>query len=88
MTNGGTGGSAATHRIGGARRYRAAVDVPKHVSRRRAEKLGERERAAGLDSDDAAARWLAEHDREPEPERPKRATKSKALHRWRQSRGG
>jgi hypothetical protein len=50
------------------------------------ERLSERERAAGLDPDDDAARWLAENDPKPAPPPPKRASKSKALHRWRQSR--
>jgi alkylated DNA repair protein (DNA oxidative demethylase) len=54
------------------------------VNRKRAERLGERERALGLDPDDEAARWLREHDPEPKPETPKSARKSKALHRWRQ----
>jgi hypothetical protein len=54
------------------------------VSRGRAERMGKRERETGLDSEDEAARWLAEHDPEPEPQRPKRASKSKTLHRWRQ----
>ena len=46
------------------------------------EKQNERERAVGLDSDDDAARWLAEHD----PPRPPSAPnfKSKELHRGRQ----
>lgn len=48
-----------------------------------ARKLGERERLAGLDPDDEAARWLAEHDPGPAPAPPKSAGKSKALHRWR-----
>jgi hypothetical protein len=48
------------------------------------EKLGERERAAGLDAHDEAARWLEEHDPKPEPPPPKSAYKSKTLHRWRQ----
>jgi hypothetical protein len=56
------------------------------VSRRRAERMGRRERETGLDAEDEAARWLAEHDPEPEPPRPKSASKSKALHRFRQSR--
>jgi hypothetical protein len=49
-----------------------------------ARKLAERERAVGLDPEDEAARWLAEHDPKPEPLAPKAARKSKALHRWRQ----
>jgi hypothetical protein len=49
-----------------------------------ARKLGDRERAIGLDPDDEAARWLQEHDPEPEPTPPKAAAKSKELHRWRQ----
>ena len=54
------------------------------LSKRGVQKLSEHERAAGLDPDDAAARWLEEHDRQPPPPTPKAATKSKALHRWRQ----
>jgi hypothetical protein len=59
------------------------------LTERGARKLGERERAAGLDPDDEAARWLREHDPEPPPATPKSAFKSKALHRWqqRQQRG-
>ena len=52
-------------------------------TRRSAQKLGERERAVGIDPDDEAARWLREHDSVPAPEPPKNAGKSKALHRWR-----
>lgn len=59
-------------------------------TRRSARNLGERERAAGIDPDDDAARWLREHDPEPEPAPPRNATKSKALHLWRRrhARGG
>ena len=64
------------------------MDLPRDVSRRRAEKMAERERATGLDPEDDAAKWLEEHDPKPEPPRAKRASKSKTLHRWRQSRGG
>ena len=49
-------------------------------------KMREREAATGLDANDEAARWLAEHDSTPEPPPPKAAGKNKALHRWRRSR--
>lgn len=55
----------------------------KPISRRAAEKMGERERATGLDHEDEAAKWLADHDPKPEVARPKSASKSKTLHRWR-----
>jgi hypothetical protein len=48
------------------------------------QKLSERERATGLDPEDDASKWLQEHDPPPPPAAPKAATKSKALHRWRQ----
>jgi hypothetical protein len=54
-------------------------------SRRRVEKMREREQTVGLDAEDAAARWLDEHDAPPPPEEPKAARKSKALHRFRQA---
>jgi hypothetical protein len=54
------------------------------LTRRGAEKLGERERAVGLDPDDAAAQWLAEHEGRPEAPESKSRFKSKELHRWRQ----
>jgi hypothetical protein len=38
--------------------------------------MREREASAGLDPDDEAARWLAEHDPAPRPEPPKAARKS------------
>jgi hypothetical protein len=56
----------------------------RELTSRGAEKLGERERTAGLDPADEAAQWLAEHDPKPEPAPPKSAFKSKSLHRWRQ----
>jgi hypothetical protein len=59
-------------------------------SRRSVEKQREREASAGLDPEDEAAKWLEQHDPKPEPQAPKRASKSKALHQWRQrqQRGG
>lgn len=44
----------------------------------------ERERQVGLDSDDAAARWLVEQDPPPAPPPSKSQFKSKELHRWRE----
>jgi hypothetical protein len=60
------------------------VSGNRRISSRSARKLGERERGAGLDSEDDAARWLAEHDPPPAPQAPKSLGKSKALHRWKQ----
>jgi hypothetical protein len=48
------------------------------------QKRAERERAAGLEPDDDAARWLDEHDPKPKPQPAKSASKSKVLHQWRQ----
>jgi hypothetical protein len=45
--------------------------------------MREREASVGLEADDAAAKWLAEHDPPPAPETPKAARKSKTLHRFR-----
>jgi hypothetical protein len=49
--------------------------------------MGERERNVGLDPDDAAAKWLDEHDPEPPPAKPKSLSKNKVLHQWRRRRG-
>ena len=44
--------------------------------------MRDRERNAGLDPDDAAARWLAEHEPEAPPDESKASRKSKLLHRF------
>jgi hypothetical protein len=54
------------------------------LTSRGVQKLSERERQVGLEADDAASEWLAANDEQPPPRTPKAATKSKALHRWRQ----
>ena len=56
------------------------------LSRRSVEKQREREASVGIDPEDDAAKWLEEHDPKPGPKTPKSASKSKALHQWRQSR--
>ncbi len=60
----------------------------RRITSRGAQKLGERERAVGLDADDEAARWLQENDPEPPPAPPKSVGKSKELHRWRRRQAG
>ena len=49
-----------------------------------AKRRGERERQAGLDQADEAARWLEEHDPPPSQSPSKSKFKSTELHRWRQ----
>ncbi|MDX6475673.1 MAG: hypothetical protein QOH95_1184 [Gaiellaceae bacterium] len=48
--------------------------------------MRDREAGVGLDKDDEAERWLAEHDAAPPPAAPKAAKKSVTLHRFRQKR--
>jgi hypothetical protein len=55
----------------------------KPPTERGVKRMTERERAVGLDAEDEAAAWLAENDAPPAPTRPKAASKSKALHQWR-----
>jgi hypothetical protein len=75
---------ARSWNIAGERSYAAPVPPKRPITRRGAEKLGEREREVGLDPEDEAARWLAEHDPKPPPAVPKSVTKSVTLHRWRE----
>ena len=45
----------------------------------------ERERTAGIDPDDDAAKWLEETEPAPLPPESKTGRKSVTLHRWRQA---
>jgi hypothetical protein len=55
--------------------------TPQGVARMR-----KREASVGLEPDDDAAAWLAEHDPAPPPKPPKSVKKSVTLHRFRQRR--
>ena len=59
------------------------MSYKKPITSKGALKRGERERAVGLEEDDAA-KWLAEHDPPRPPKQPKAGKKSKAVHRFRQ----
>jgi hypothetical protein len=59
------------------------VSRKKPLTERGVKRMVERERAVGLDAEDEAAKWLAERDAPPPAKRPKAASKSKALHQWR-----
>ncbi|MEP6813410.1 MAG: hypothetical protein ABI990_10510 [Actinomycetota bacterium] len=59
--------------------------MKKPPSRRRVEKMRERERSVGLEPDDPAGQWLDEHAPRVPFEAPKSAKKSKLLHQWKQA---
>jgi hypothetical protein len=56
----------------------------KPLTQRGVAKMRDREAAVGLEPDDDAARWLAEHDPPTPPKAPKSAKKSVSLHRFKQ----
>ena len=54
-------------------------------SRQRVEKMRERERTVGVEADDAAAKWLEEHEPKEVLQPANAARKSKLLHQWKQA---
>lgn len=56
----------------------------KRLTPRGVRRMRDREASAGLEPDDAAAKWLAEHDPPPAPKTPKSDKKSVTLHRFKQ----
>ena len=57
--------------------------MKKRLTPRGVQRMREREASVGLDADDDAAQWLAEHDPPEPPKTPKSAKKSVTLHRFR-----
>jgi hypothetical protein len=57
-----------------------------HLSKQRVAKMREREAKVGLDVEDEAALWLAEHEPKLPVDEPKAARKSKLLHQFRNRR--
>jgi hypothetical protein len=62
------------------------MSAKKPLTRRGVQRMRNREATVGLEPDDAAADWLAEHDPPPPPTTPKSVKKSVTLHRFRQRR--
>jgi hypothetical protein len=60
--------------------------VKRPLTKQKVARMREREAAAGIDPDDAAARWLAEHDPPPAADESKTPRKSKLLHQFRNRR--
>ncbi len=60
--------------------------MTKRLTPRGVQRMREREANVGLEQDDDAAKWLAEHDPPEPPKTPKAAKKSVTLHRFKQRR--
>jgi hypothetical protein len=63
------------------------MSAKKPLTQRGVQRMRNREASVGLEPDDAAAEWLANHDPPPQPETPKSAKKSVTLHRFKQRKG-
>ena len=64
-----------------------AMTAKRGLTSRGASRMGERERSTGIDPDDAAGRWLREHDPAPPIEPSKSSRQSVELHRFRKRQG-
>lgn len=60
----------------------------KRLTPRGVRRMRDREASVGLEAEDEAANWLAEHDPPPPPKTPKSAKKSVTLHRFKQRQRG
>ena len=58
--------------------------MKKRLTPRSVQRMREREASVGVDPEDDAAQWLAEHDPPEPPKTPKSALKSVTLHRFKQ----
>jgi hypothetical protein len=61
--------------------------MKKRLTERGVKRMRDREASVGLEPDDSAAKWLAEHDPPPPPKIPKSAKKSVTLHRFKRRQG-
>ena len=61
--------------------------MKKRLTERGVKRMRDREASVGLEPDDPAAQWLAEHDAPPPPKAPKSAKKSVTLHRFKRRQG-
>jgi hypothetical protein len=59
----------------------------KRLTPRAVQRMREREAVVGLEPEDDAAKWLAQHDPPAPRATPKAAKKSVTLHRFRQRQG-
>jgi hypothetical protein len=61
--------------------------MKKRLTERGVKRMREREASVGVEPDDAASEWLAEHDPPAPPKTSKSAKKSVTLHRFRRRQG-
>jgi hypothetical protein len=62
------------------------MTAKKRLTPRGVQRMRDREASVGMDPEDDAAQWLAEHDPPAPPATPKSAKKSVTLHRFKRRR--